>query len=153
MRWTLVFTDLPPVEGELDRRTRLALWVARRLRPGFRHVYALRPAERFEGWVAVNPMRDGLAVLELPLDQAVSWTGGLSGRGYVERLLQGQVEGRNHLVAAEARRSGRWLARGPLLTCVGQMLQLLGREPSCKIITPWQLYNDLCRESALSPNA
>jgi hypothetical protein len=52
--WTLIFSDPGPLAADAMRRDRVLYWGLRRLKPGFRHVFAMRPAERFAGWIVAN---------------------------------------------------------------------------------------------------
>ncbi len=45
-----------------------------KLKPGFRHCYAMRRAEKFYGWIIINPISSGVDVQEVD-DHKISVAG------------------------------------------------------------------------------
>lgn len=143
--WTVVFCDHEPLPPHgAPRSARLLSWCLERcLRPGFRHVFALRPAVNFTGYLLFNPSSSGLNLLELPVTGLLPLpdAGGLfSPEQWLANLQIAAERGQIHLVRAQAARSLRWRPRGPL-TCVAAVKHLLGHHgPE---LTPHQLYQTL----------
>lgn len=131
--WLLIFCDPEPLEDDAPRRDRLLNWALHRfLKPGFRHVYALRRAQGFDGWLVVNPHAACLDLLEV------------TGDDYVARVLRPlAARGVLHAVTVAARRPRRWQMRG-IFTCSSVIAHVIGWE--CGIFTtPWGLYRILSR--------
>ena len=77
VEWLVVFQSMEPENmfpagdqyGDQygDRWGRAVRWLLRRvLRRGFQHVFAMRRADHFDGWVLVNLRGPGLDVIEIP---------------------------------------------------------------------------------------
>lgn len=141
VRWLLVFCDPPPCPDGAGWRERLACMALGWLRPGFRHVFALREAEAFDGWVLVNSHFGSLDVIEVPRDGVFWWEGAaLSGGEWFDSLFTMEGMGIVRLALANGvQRSAEFLPRGPL-TCVSVVKHLLGWNKSGTTLTPWQLY-------------
>lgn len=134
-RWFVVFCDPEPPKGPQPRRNRLLLWLLGRLRPGFRHCYAVRPLELGRGWLLFNPMSLGTDVLEI------------AGDDFARALF---ARARAHactVVPVAVRRPGLWAPR-LTMTCATQVAHLLG-VPSRPWTTPFALYRILQKENRI----
>ena len=65
LTWYVIFSDPDPLGDVSRRRDRFLYSALMRLRPGFRHCYAMRRAEKFEGWIIINPVSSGVDVQEV----------------------------------------------------------------------------------------
>lgn len=131
--WLVVFCDPEPLEPDATRRDRLLYWALHKfLKPGFRHVFAMRPAHGFDGWLIVNPHSACIDVLEV------------QGNEYLDQVvLPLAAEGRAHVVGVKANRPKTWVPRW-LFSCVTTVAHVIGVE--CGILaTPWRLYHILDR--------
>lgn len=128
--WLLVFCDPEPLGADAKFRDKVLYWFLNRfLKPGFRHVFALRPAEGFEGWIVVNPHATCIDLLEV------------TGHAYRDLLSQRRREGYCEILAVRARRPETWPLR-ITLSCVSVVSHLLGID--CGVFTtPWRLYRKL----------
>jgi hypothetical protein len=138
-RWWVVFSDLEPaIEGdevaEPDRLGRAVRWALRTfLKPGFRHVFCMRRAENFDGWVIIDPTLSVLRVIEV------------SGADYVNRVVVPLVQsGRVHVAYVPATHTTQFGGLPPL-TCVQTVARILGRRVGAGA-TPWRLYRHLTAE-------
>ena len=138
--WTLVFSDPEPLAADATRRDRVLYGFLRRLRPGFRHVYAMRPAGRFKGWIVANWHSGRLDLIEVPADEPVD-IGPHRFESYGAYIWHACEQGLAHAVPVEARDGRTWHPRGGA-TCVTAMKHLLGI-PAPGVFTPWQLYRHL----------
>lgn len=131
-QWLAVFCDPEPLPLGACRRDRFLYWALNTfLRPGFRHVFLMRPAHGFDGWIVVNPNSACLDVLEL------------DGDDYVRFVRSMEEAGHATIVSVTARRPEQWVPRS-LLSCVSVAKHVLGVE--CDLCaTPWQLYNILLK--------
>ena len=131
--WTLVFCDPEPLTPDATRRDRLLDWLLRRfLKPGFRHVFALRRAYSFgeggfNGWFLLNPHSASLNALEL------------RGNAYIQFLRRSQAQGHCTIVEITARQPTSWRLY-PFFTCVAIIAHLTGHDGA---LTPWQFYQKL----------
>ena len=139
--WLVVFCDPEPMDRTTaKRRDRFLYWfLTKFLRPGFRHVYMMRPAHGFDGWVVVNPHSTCIDVMEV------------TGSRYLELVLQRRNEGHCTVLAAVSRRPETWQVRGAL-SCVSVVSHVLGTE--CGIFTtPWRLYRNISQQRATEASA
>ncbi len=140
--WTIVFSDLEPLPPSAAWSARALYAGLRLLRPGFRHCFAIRPAEAFAGWIVANPGGGGLDILDLRADQALPAPDGQVwlAQEWVHGLTVAAGQGTVHLVRARARRRTQFRPRGPL-TCVSCIKHLLGHQSPA--LTPYALYRSL----------
>lgn len=139
-RWLLVFCDPPPWRGVDGWLERLACFVMARLRPGFRHVFAVRESEAFDGFVVVNPHFGNLDLMEVPRAAVFQWEGAeLLGAEWFDSLFTMEEMGIVHLVVAEGHSRSKLLPRG-MLTCISVVAHLIGWNKSSTLLTPWRLY-------------
>jgi len=124
-QWLVVFSD--PKDSSPDEPLALRV-VARLLRaflkPGFRHVYALRPLHTSGHWLYVNHSLTCLDLFELPQEFADCLTG--------------------EVVSVRARRPVSWAPR-LMPTCVTTIAHLLGVQ-AWPWTTPHALYRRLKQE-------
>ena len=75
-KWLLVFCNpeflRDPDQPLIKKRDRFLLWLLGWLKPGFRHVFALRRSEALRGWMVINPSSEGLYAFELPDNRAMA---------------------------------------------------------------------------------
>lgn len=131
--WLVVFCDPEPLDrNSASPRDRFLFWFLHTfLRPRFRHVFALRPAHGFDGWILFNPHSLCVDILEM------------RGSTYVELLLEHQRQGYCRVLAVQAQRPKAWKIRSAL-SCVSVVSHLLGIE--CGLFsTPWKLYRIIAR--------
>lgn len=145
--WFVVFSDSEWLRAEPEGRVERAVhWGMGRLKPGFRHVFAMRPAESFEGWIVVNPGINGLFVFDLPAGRGVRDSGGLTGDQYLALLCRLEAQGLARILVHVAGRTPA-LRLQPWYSCVSVVRQLLGLpggvKNCCKNATPWRLYREL----------
>jgi hypothetical protein len=145
--WLLVFCDPPPCPEDVGWKERLLYRGLQLLRPGFRHVFAVREAEAFDGWVVVNPHSGSLDVVEVPADGVFWWDGTpVNGGQWFDSLFILEGKGLVHLATAVGVSRCEFLPRGPL-TCVSVVKHLLGWNRSGTTLTPWQLFQSLTRRA------
>ncbi|MDX9861640.1 MAG: hypothetical protein RBS99_12065 [Rhodospirillales bacterium] len=135
--WTLVFSDPEPMGDNPTRRVRALYWLLRRLKPGFRHVMAMRPADG-GGWIIANWSSGRFDVIEHdgPVD-----IGGERFGDYGDFIAALEDDGLATTCTREARDGKTPFLRGPA-TCVTAAKHLLGiRAPLA--VTPWRLYRHL----------
>lgn len=143
--WLLVFCDAAPLPAGAGWKERLLYWGLDRLAPGFRHVFALREADAFDGWIMVNPHSGGLDVVEVPRDGVFWWEGmPVLGEQWFDALFLAAEHGVTHLVTCYGVRRMEFLPRG-FLTCVSVVKHLLGENKYGTWLTPWQLYHGLLK--------
>jgi hypothetical protein len=125
-QWLVVFCDPEDAGPGQPLALRLVGGLLRALlKPGFRHVYALRPLHTVEGqWLYVNHSLTCLDLFELPQEFANG--------------IRGEV------VRVAARRPISWVPR-LVPTCVTTVAHLLG-VPSRPWTTPYALYRHLTQE-------
>lgn len=146
VQWLLVFCDPPPCPEGAGWRERLLYRGLSLLRPGFRHVFAVRPSEAFDGWVMVNPHSGSLDVVEVPRDAVFWWDGSpLLGEQWFDSLFVMAERGLVHLAVVVGVQRQEFQPRG-LLTCVAVVKHLIGWNKSGTTFTPWQLYRAVSHE-------
>lgn len=134
--WFAVFCDPEAMPPAAPRRNRILSAVLRGLlKPGFRHVYAMRPMHLADGWLVFNPHSACTDVLELP------------GQDYALRVRAEAEAGRCAVVAVAARRPIAWVPRVSA-TCAVAVAHLLG-VPSWPWTTPHALYRHLKQEEPM----
>lgn len=132
--WIAVFCDPDPLPATASRKDRLLYWALTTfLRPGFRHVFLLRPAHGFAGWVVVNPNSACLDVLEVVGDD------------YMDLIVAQVRAGRATTVTVQAVRPTTWRPR-LLFSCVSTVKHVLGIAGPAT--TPWQLYLSLRKNNS-----
>lgn len=133
--WTLVFSEPEPLGPHPSRRDKLLYWILRRLKPGFRHVFAMRRLARADGWLIVNWHSGRLDVIETAGPIAV---GGRTFEDYGAFVAAMEAAGLATTLLATARPGETWRPRGPA-TCVTAIKHLLAI-PAPFAQTPWGLY-------------
>ncbi len=134
--WLLIFCDLDPLKPDDGWRDRwLHGFLNHFLKPSFRHVFAMRRAHGFGGWLVINPNAANIDVLEL------------QGDNYVNAVIEDSKKGLCHIVTIQGHRPSTWRPRG-LFSCVAVITHLVGATGF--FLTPWQLYQKLTKDS-LSP--
>lgn len=142
-RWLLVFCDPPPLPSGAGWKERLLYRGLQLLRPGFRHVFAVREADAFDGWVVVNPHSGSIDVVEVPRGAVFWWDGiAVEGGQWFEALFLAEDQGKAALAFFTGTPRQEFLARG-LLTCVSVVKHCLGWNKHGTTLTPWQLYQAL----------
>lgn len=128
--WYAVFCDPEPLPPQAPLRNRVLSRLLRAaLRPGFRHVYAMRGLNCGRGWLLFNPHSACIDVLEF------------AGDTFAAGVFAEAEAGRCRVVAVAARRPAAWVPRlAP--TCVTAVAHLLG-VPSRPWTTPHRLYRQL----------
>ena len=113
-----------------DRFGKAVRWLLRRgLRRGFQHVFAMRRADHFDGWVLVNLRGPGLDVIEIP------------GNAYLHDVVLPMCRTPDAaMVRAEVRDNGFIFRHS--FNCVQFIGHLLGIRLDI-FATPWHLYNIL----------
>lgn len=144
--WTLVFCDPEPLPARAARRDRALYWGLKFLKPGFRHVFAMRRLEAGAragaGWLIVNWHSGRLDVIEAagPVD-----VGPKRFADYGTFVAAMAEAGLATTLTQRAARPATWRVRGPA-TCVTAMKHLLGLSaPAAQ--TPWGLYRRLTAEA------
>ena len=167
--WLVVFSEPDPIlPGDwraAKRRDRVLYRLLRWLKPGFRHVWAMKRAEHFNGWLALNTTSNGVHLFEIADHVAVhvpdDWgedmgegegpgnemqRGPLAGRTFVDYhdfLMAMEDAGLVRLVVVPVQPGHHWRFRG-LFTCVGAVKHILGIE-AWRVWTPWQLHQHLIK--------
>jgi len=148
--WMVVFSDTDPLDAQAGRRDRALAWLLRRLKPGFRHVWALKRAEHFNGWVALNATSCGVHVFEVADGSPVqipSGKGVLAGQTFADYhafLMAMDDAGLASIVVAPVQPGRFWRPRG-LFTCVSAIKHALGIEAPW-VWTPLQLHRHLTKD-------
>ncbi|SBV97646.1 hypothetical protein KL86APRO_10911 [uncultured Alphaproteobacteria bacterium] len=128
--WYAVFCDPEPLPANAPLRNRALSRVLRALlRPGFRHVYAMRRLHCGAGWLLFNPHSACIDVLEF------------AGDAFARQVFAEAGAGRCRVVAVATRRPAAWVPRLSA-TCVSAVAHLLG-VPSRPWTTPRALYRQL----------
>lgn len=138
--WTLVFCDPEPLAPGAARRDRLLYWGLGFLKPGFRHVFAIRRLGTRSGWLIVNWHSGRLDLIEAigPVDVGPRRFADYG--AFVAAMAQAGLATTVTMAAHEPR---TWRPRG-LATCVTAVKHLLGvTAPAAQ--TPWGLYRHLAR--------
>ena len=141
--WFIIFSDPDPLGEKAGWLDRLFYRLLGCFKPGFRHCYAMRRAEKFDGWLIINPVSSGIDVQEV--DDNKMTVGGQEFGSYghfVESVVQ---SGQAFRVEARCR-PGRYVKLRGLFSCVGVIKHLLSMS-SPWVWTPWQLYRKLGGES------
>ena len=144
--WLVVFSDPDPLDAGAGRKERFIDGCLKRfLKPGFRHCFALRRAEAFDGWVLVNWGLGRVVVREVPADEPVVIRGERFG-SYLEYLRLLAENDLAHALEVEERHPDvdRWVPRG-ISSCVTMVKHLIG-VTAPGIRTPWALYRHLTQE-------
>ncbi len=145
--WLVVFSDLDPIPPEdwlrVKRRDRVLYRLLGLLKPGFRHVWAMKRAEYFNGWLVLNVLSGGVHVFEVA-DATPVHVGGRSFADYHAFLRAMEGTGRAHMIVAPVQPGTHWRFRG-ILSCVSAIKHTLGVEAPW-VWTPWQLYRHLSRQ-------
>jgi|GEM_PF-1484233 len=153
--WLVVFSDPEPILADDWRRVKLRDRVLYRLlgllKPGFRHVWAMRRAENFNGWVVLNVGSGGVALFEVrdgsPVDiPGALGDGPLAGRHFVDYhdlMMAMDDAGLAHIVVAPVQPGQHWRFRG-LFTCVSAVKHVLGIQAPW-VWTPWSLHKHLSK--------
>jgi hypothetical protein len=139
LTWYVIFSDPDPLGDVSRRRDRFLYSALMRLRPGFRHCYAMRRAEKFEGWIIINPVSSGVDVQEVD-DQNLT-VAGHTFSSYAQFVDAMVAAGRAYRVESQQQAGRYWKPRG-LFSCVGVIKHLLAMEAPW-VWTPWQLYKHL----------
>lgn len=152
--WLVVFSDPDPIVGEAwvraKRRDRVLYRLLRWLKPGFRHCWAMKRAEHFNGWLVLNVVSGGVSVFEVRDGSAVhvpDGDGPLAGRAFVDYhdfLMAMDDVGLTHIVVAPVQPGVHWRFRG-VFNCVSAIKHTLGIQAPL-VCTPWQLYRYLTRK-------
>ncbi len=144
--WWVVFSDPDPIAPEdwprIKRRDRVLYRLLGLLKPGFRHVWAMKRAENFSGWLLLNVLSGGVQVCEVA-DGTPVHVGGRAFADYHDFLLATEAAGLAHIVVAPVQPGTYWRFRGPL-SCVSAIKHTLGVEAPF-VWTPWQLYRHISR--------
>jgi hypothetical protein len=153
--WTLVFCDPEPLSPGAARRDRVLYWGLSFLKPGFRHVFAIRrlgagagaglPAEASAkaGWLIANWHSGRLDLIEAagPVDVGPKRFADYG--AFVAAMAAAGLATTVTLAAIEPR---TWRVRG-LATCVTAAKHLMGiAAPGAQ--TPWGLYRHLRKGDA-----
>lgn len=136
--WTLVFSEPEPIGANPSRRDRLLYWILRRLKPGFRHVFAMRRAASGDGWLIVNWHSGRLDVIETAGPIRVGKQTFADYGAFVGAM---EAAGLATTLAVAARPGETWHPRG-IATCVTAIKHLLA-VPVPRAQTPWSLYRHL----------
>ena len=136
VEWLVVFQSMepesafPPGDQYGDRFGKAVRGLLRRvLRRGFQHVFAMRRADHFDGWVLVNLRGPGLDVIEIP------------GNAYLhDVVLPMCCTPDAAMVRAEVKDNGFIFRHS--FNCVQFIGHLLGIRLGI-FATPWYLYNIL----------
>ena len=136
MPWLAVFCNPESLPPDACRRDRLLYWfLTTFLKDGFRHVFLMRRAHGFDGWIVFNPHSGCTDVLEVQGDDYARFVQDMEDRGHAT------------ILEVTARRPERWVPRG-VLSCVSSVKHVLGVECG-NTATPWQLYNTLKGEQPM----
>jgi hypothetical protein len=143
--WTLVFCDPEPLPPGAARRDRVLYWGLSFLRPGFRHVFAIRrlAAGAGAGWLIANWHSGRLDLIEAagPIDVGPRRFADYG--AFVAAMAAAGLATTVTLAASEPR---TWRVRG-LATCVTAAKHLIGiAAPTAQ--TPWGLYRHLTKGDA-----
>ena len=134
-KWLLVFCDPvrdPEIMGA-DKMTGFHAWAVlqgiKLLKPGFRHVFAMRPAG-CEGWLIVDQRVNQLGVFHMDFDYIVK----------VRELEKAGIFTVLEVNKTHCKQVRGFLGSG-LLSCVAVMRRLIG--VTAPVITPFGLYRHL----------
>ena len=131
-QWIIVFQSMEPESAfpPGDRVGKVLRRLLRRiLRRGFQHVFAMRRADHFDGWIMVNMRGSGLDVIEI------------RGNDYLHDIVLPMCRTPDAaLVLAEIRDNGFMFRNA--FNCVQFIGHLLGLKLGI-FTTPWVLYNIL----------
>lgn len=123
--WLVIFSDVPPLEHGDKWRARLVYrWILRWLKPGFRHVHAMRRTAH-GGWIVIDPNGMVLTVKEETGEDYARLCLAMVEQGHARALFVTPsipADYQLHLV----------------FSCVSVIKHLLGID--CPALTPWQLY-------------
>ena len=128
--WLVIWQTLDPdpAGGPDDRLARAIRWGIRHgLRRGFQHMYAMRRATEFRGWIVCNPTLCGDAIIEV------------GGDGYLEDVVIPMTRTPDaHMLRLRERPADR-LIRPGAWRCVSAVGRLLNIQPG-PFETPYRFY-------------
>jgi len=145
-KWLVIFCDPDPLTGVATRFDRFVYWLLIRfLKPGFRHCYAMRRANNFEGWLILNVTSDRAHVLEVA-DTQIIHMGGRTFDNYTDFVDWSERNGVATIVTLPEQPGGHCKVRSHF-NCVTSVKHLLGiAAPS--VLTPHGLFKHLGKEIA-----
>lgn len=109
------------------------IWWLKLLKPGFRHCFAIARDDKH--WIVIDPLSPHLELAVLPLPSSFN-------------LPQWLGQQNLKIIKAPITRSHKKAAPNNLFSCVEVIKRFLGIHAR-SILTPWQLYNFLQKESPL----
>lgn len=156
--WTAVFTDLEPLAADASRKMRFCYWLMRRFtRPGYRHVFLMRPIATAPApaghlgccaWLVVNTSAFRSDIVLTHEDSGgMTLLGAIGCRDYGQFVAAMVASGRAHTAVVRERKPTDFVPR-PLFSCVEVAKHVLGLETGWRVWTPWQLYRWLKEQTA-----
>jgi len=128
-KWLVVFCDPPPFEDTASKREKLYRRVLfPLLKRHFRHVFVMRKAQNFKGYIVVQPEYLSMRVIEEP------------GLEFANRVVQMEQTGQAKVLSVVVDEREMQIPFWPM-TCVSMVKRLIGK--SSIAFTPYQLYRHL----------